>query len=86
MSSQKPANLATYEIALRKEREHTQLIAAAKRKEVQAAGGNCLLCKHTRLAVGKRLICKLKDKLVTQFNYCDKFIELSVETNGDNDD
>jgi hypothetical protein len=80
----KPANLATYEIALRKEREQTQLIAAAKRKEVQAAGGNCLLCKHTRLAVGKRLVCKLKDKLVTQFNYCDKFIEMKPE--GDNDD
>ena len=59
-------------------------VTAAKRKAISASGGNCLMCKHTKLAVGKRLICKLKDKLVTQYNYCEHFAETKPE--GDNDD
>jgi hypothetical protein len=80
----KPLNLVAYKINLKAERAETTRIGATKRKQVQAAGGNCLLCKHTKLAIGKRLVCRLKDKLVTQYNYCDKFIE--IKPKGDNDD
>jgi len=76
--------IAAYEVSLRKEREELTKANAATRKQVIASGGNCLLCKHTRIAVGKRLVCKLKDKLVTQYNYCEKFAEVNKkETNHD---
>ena len=80
----KPISFTIYEINMRPIREIETRANAIRRKQVAAANGNCLLCKHTKVAVGKRLICRLKDKLVTQYNYCEKFVETKPE--GDNDD
>jgi hypothetical protein len=54
-------------------------IARQKRKLITAEKGsclNCLCCKHTQLAYGTKLFCKLKEKTVTQYNYCDKWQSL----------
>lgn len=67
-------------------RRDERKIQSNQRKSVVLAGGNCLMCKHTKVAVGKKLVCKLKDKLVTQYNYCEHFIELKVKSEGNNDD
>lgn len=46
-------------------REETE-IARQKRKLITAEKGSCLNC----------LCCKLKEKTVTQYNYCDKWQSL----------
>ena len=57
-------------------RRDERKIQSAQRKAVVLAGGNCLMCKHTKMALGKRLLCRIKDKLVSQYNYCEKFQQL----------
>jgi len=71
-------NMTHIEIADRLNKQEQTIRNKAKRVEVIAAGGNCLTCKHTKITLGKRLQCKLKDKLVTQYNYCEKYIALAV--------
>ena len=58
-------------------------VARKKRKLIVAEAGscnNCLCCKHTQTACGIKLFCKLKDKLVTQYNYCEKCLSLLDNT------
>lgn len=58
-------------------RREEQKLKAEKRKLVVLSGGNCLTCKFTKVALGKRLLCKAKqNKLVTQYNYCEKYQSL----------
>lgn len=67
-----------------RERQHRLEEGVLKRKqraEVIASGGSCLTCKHTKIAYGKKLNCKLKDKLVSQYNYCEKYIQ--IESKGE---
>jgi hypothetical protein len=65
------------------ERNMNELIAIQNkanteaRKKVVAANGSCLTCKHTKVALGMRLICKAKDKLVSQYNYCERYISVN---------
>lgn len=65
---------ARIEINESESREEIRLFTAAKRKEVIAQGGSCLTCKHTKTASGYMLRCELKDKRVSQYSYCDKWI------------
>lgn len=37
---------------------------------------SCLTCTHTKVAPGKKLVCKVRDKLVNQYNYCESWKEL----------
>ena len=75
----KSAHLTMRDYAEERERslkhEETRL-KAEQRKQVIAANGSCLTCKHTKVAFGKKLNCKLKDKLVSQYNYCEKYIQI----------
>ena len=46
---------------------------AIKRKEIQAQNGSCLSCSYTKVSLGTNLLCSLKNKKVSQYNYCDKW-------------
>ena len=61
-------------------RQSETALAKQKRDQVIASGGSCLTCKHTKMAYGKKLQCKLKDKLVNQYNYCDKYIVIPTQS------
>ena len=48
-------------------------VEAKKLAEHKAAGLSCLSCPHTKKAYGGKLLCKLKDKLVSQYNICEMY-------------
>lgn len=46
---------------------------AILRLEIQNQNGSCLSCIHTKTSIGAMLHCSLKNKKVSQYNYCDKW-------------
>ena len=51
-----------------------------KRLKDMLLSASCLTCTYTKVALGKKLVCKVRDKLVNQYNYCESWKELSPKT------
>ena len=43
------------------------------RIEVLKQNGSCLTCKETKKVRGWQLVCSLKNKVVKDYNYCEKW-------------
>jgi len=68
ISKEKPTDIDIVGEIDRLQKQEDTIRNKQKRVEIVAAGGNCLTCKNTKIALGKRLHCRLKNKLVTQYN------------------
>lgn len=57
---------------------HPRESTAARLQEIRETGNSCLTCSQTKKAFGTKLLCKRKDKLVNQYNYCDHHATATV--------
>lgn len=62
-----------FDTLLNKIRNTEREFKKEKREEAISQGASCLTCKFTKIAFGKKLNCTMKDKLVSQYNYCEKW-------------
>lgn len=52
---------------------------AKKLAKLKSQDCHCLSCPHTKKAYGSKLLCKLKNKLVNQYNICTYWGEVIVK-------
>lgn len=70
-----------HEIALQKAAAEQRTKENKTKRDADAKlCASCLTCTHTKVALGKKLHCLQRDKLVNQYNYCESWKELSPKT------
>ena len=69
--------LMPHEITLQKASSEQKLKENKIKRDADfALNASCLTCTHTKTALGKKLHCFQRDKLVNQYNYCESWKEL----------